>query len=278
VNDYLEIKDIHIPHAYLDEFAEIFETLLDNYKDTLVDVSVLHAFNGVPIHDCDENIQTIVEKLGFRSMGDELRYIRGGVVDPRPRSLTLRALFHHHHLHQDTRLENETLALEHIPELRDDFALRGRCEMFRVDLKSMAASQQLHQGTNLRNHQVWAPYKHFQRLLRMRGVDADEDLQDVLDFFSGHSDAKTFMDRYAMKRAEFRKLVQPLIRSGHLVQDYRGGFKTVQNLQGKESWEVKREYLREMVSEYPVITLKQFEKLAGSPFKPEQLSSVLHEF
>jgi ATP-dependent Lhr-like helicase len=278
VNDYLEIKDIHIPHAYLDEFAEIFETLLDNYKDTLVDVSVLHAFNGVPIHDCDENIQAIVEKLGFRSMGDELRYIRGGVVDPRPRSLTLRALFHHHHLHQDTRLENETLALEHIPELRDDFALRGRCEMFRVDLKSMAASQQLHQGTNLRNHQVWAPYKHFQRLLRMRGVDADEDLQDVLDFFSGHSDAKTFMDRYAMKRAEFRKLVQPLIRSGHLVQDYRGGFKTVQNLQGKESWEVKREYLREMVSEYPVITLKQFEKLAGSPFKPEQLSSVLHEF
>ncbi|HJL59393.1 MAG TPA: hypothetical protein QF621_03480, partial [Candidatus Thalassarchaeaceae archaeon] len=111
VNDYLEIKDIHIPHAYLDEFAEIFETLLDNYKDTLVDVSVLHAFNGEPIHDCDENIQAIVATLGFRSMGDNLRYIRGGVVDPRPRSLTLRALFHHHHLHQDTRLENETLAL-----------------------------------------------------------------------------------------------------------------------------------------------------------------------
>ena len=34
VNDYLEIKDIHIPHAYLDEFAEIFDTLLDNYTDT----------------------------------------------------------------------------------------------------------------------------------------------------------------------------------------------------------------------------------------------------
>ena len=278
VNDYLEIKDIHIPHAYLDEFAEIFETLLDNYKDTLVDVSVLHAFNGEPIHDCDENIQAIVATLGFRSMGDNLRYIRGGVVDPRPRSLTLRALFHHHHLHQDTRLENETLALEHISEIRDDFALRGRCEMFRVDLKSMAASQQLHQGTNLRNHQVWAPYKHFQRLLKIRGIDADEDLLDVLEFFSGHSDAKTFMDRYAMKRAEFRKLAQPLIRSGHLVQDYRGGFKTVKRLDGKESWEVKREYLREMVAEYPVITLKQFEKLAGSPFKPELISSVLHEF
>ena len=278
VNDYLEIKDIHMPHAYLDEFAEIFDTLLDNYKDTLVDVSVLHAFNGEPIHDCDENIQAIVEKLGFRSMGDGLRYIRGGIVDPRPRSLALRALFHHHRLHQDTRSENETLAITHIPEVRDDFALRGRCEMFRVDLKSMAASQQLHLGTNLRNHQVWASYKHFQRLLRMRGIDADEDLLDVLEFFAGHSDPKVFMDRYAMKRAGFRKLVQPLIRSGHIVQDYRGGFKTVHRLEGKETWEIKREYLREMVSEYPVITIKQFEKLAGSPFKPEQLSSVLHEF
>ena len=278
VNDYLEIKDIHIPHAYLDEFATIFETLLDNYKDTLVDVSVLHAFNGVPIHDCDENIQSIVENLGFQSMGDDLRYIRGGVVDPRPRSLSIRALFHHHKLHQNTRLENETLAISHIPEVRDDFALRGRCEMFRVDLKSMAASQQLHKGTNLRNHQVWASYKHFQRLLRLRGIQADEDLQDVLAFFSNQSDAKTFRDRYALKQSEFRKLVQPLVRSGHIVEDYRGGFKTVRPLQGKEAWEVKRDYLREMVEDYPVITLKQFEKLAGSPFKPEQLSDILHEF
>jgi len=278
VNDYLEIKDIHIPHAYLDEFSEIFETLLTNYKDTLVDVSVLHAFNGVPIHDCDENILAIVEKLGFKTMGDGLRFIRGGVVDPRPRSLAIRALFHHHRLHQDTRAENETLALNHIPEVRDDFALRGRCETSRVDLKSMAASQQLHLGTNLRNHQVWAPYKHFQRLLRMRGVEADEDLLDVLEFFSGHSDPKVFMDRYAMKRAAFRKIVQPLVRSGHIVQDYRGGFKTVHPLDSKEVWDVKREYLREMIAEYPVMTLKQLEKLAGSPFKPEQLASVLHEF
>ena len=278
VNDYLEIKDVHIPHAYLDEFAVVFENLLDNYKDTLVDVSVLHAFNGEPIHDCDENIQKIVAELGFRSMGDNQRYIRGGVVDPRPRSLAVRALFHHHRLHQETRSENETLAIEHIPEIRDDFALRGRCETYRVDLKSMAASQQLHLGTNLRNHQVWAPYKHFQRLLKMRGIDADEELLDILEFFSGHSDPKVFMDRYAMKRAAFRKLVQPLIRSGHLVQDYRGGFKTVHKLDRQEIWEVKREYLRDMLEQYPVITLKQFEKLAGSPFKPEQLSSVLHEF
>jgi len=278
VNDYLEIKDIHIPHAYLDEFAEIFDVLLENYKDTLVDVAVLHAFNGEPIHDCDENIQSIVERLGFRSMGDNLRYIRGGVVDPRPRKIALRAMFHHHGLHQDSRSENETLAIAHVPEVRDDFALRGRCEMYRVNLKSMAASQQLHLGTNLRNHQVWASLKHFQRLLRIRNVQPDEDLIDVLDFFSSHTDPKIFMDRYAMKRAEFRKLIQPLIRSGHIVQDYRGGFKTVHRLESKDTWEVKKEYLREMLQEYPIITLKQFEKLAGSPFKPEMLSSVLHEF
>ena len=278
VNDYLEIKDIHIPHAYLDEFAGIFEVLLTNYKDTLVDVAVLHAFNGEPIHDCDENIQAIVAQLGFRSMGDELRYIRGGVVDPRPRRIATRALFHHHGLHQNSRQENETLAIARVPEVRDDFALRGRCEMYRVDLKSMAASQQLHLGTNLRNHQVWASFKHFQRLLRIRNHEADEDLLDVLDFFSGHTDPKIFMDRYAMKRAEFRKLVQPLIRSGHIVQDYRGGFKAVPPFEAKDVWEVKKSYLREMLKEYPIITLKQFEKLAGTPFKPELLSSVLHEF
>jgi ATP-dependent Lhr-like helicase len=278
VNDYLEIKDIHIPHAYLDEFADAFDNLLDNYKDTLVDVAVLHNFNGEQIHDCDENIQAIVERLGFRSMGDELRYIRGGVVDPRPRSLAMRSLFYEHRLHQHSRSENETLAIQFVPEVRDNFALRGRCEMYRVDLKSMAASQQLHLGTNLRNHQVWASYKHFQRLLRIRNQPPDEELLDVLEFFSGHSDPQIFMDRYAMKRAEFRKLVQPLIRTGHVVQDYRGGFKTVKPLDSKDSWEVRREYLREMVAEYPIITLKQFEKLAGSPFKAEEISAVLHEF
>ena len=278
VNDYLEIKDIHIPHAYLDEFALEFERMLDNYKDTLVDVSVLHAFNGEPIHDCDENIQAVVERIGFKSMGDNQRYIRGGIVDPRPRSLALRTLFHHHRLHQDTRSENETIAISLVPEIRDDFALRGRCEMYRVDLKSMAASQQLHHGTNLRNHQVWAPYRHFQRLLRIRNHQPDEELLDVLEFFSGHSDAKIFRDRYAMTQAQFRKLVQPLIRSGHVVQDYRGGFKTVHPMQGDDAWEIRREYLREIVSEYPVITLKQLEKLSGSPFKAEQLSAVLREF
>ena len=66
VNDYLEIKDINIPHSYLDDFKETFAELLENYRDRLVDVSVLHAFNGVPVHDCDENIQKkmrIVRKI-----------------------------------------------------------------------------------------------------------------------------------------------------------------------------------------------------------------------
>ena len=65
VNDYLEIKDINIPHSYLDEFKETFDELLVNYRDRLVDVSVLHAFNSIPVHDCDENIQKILAELGL---------------------------------------------------------------------------------------------------------------------------------------------------------------------------------------------------------------------
>ena len=278
VNDYLEIKDIHIPHAYLDEFATAFETFLENYKDTLVDVAVLHNFNGEPIHDCDENIRNAMERIGFRSMGDDNRYIRGGVLDSRPYNEVLRVLFYEHRLHQKTRLENETLAIEHVPEVRDGFALRGRCEMYRVNLKSMAAAHRLHLGTNLRNHQVWASFWHFQRLLAIRNTEPDEDLLDVLQFFEGHSDPKVFMDRYAMKRAEFRKLAQPLVRSGHLVQDYRGGFRSVDPLDTGDHWEIKRDYLREMVENFPVITLKQVEKLAGAAFKPEEIANVLREF
>jgi hypothetical protein len=278
VNDYLEIKDINIPHSYLDEFKETFSDLLDNYRDRLVDVSVLHAFNGVPVHDCDENIQQILVELGFSTMGDGERYIRGGVVEPRSRNEVNRLLFHHHKMHQDSRLENETMALEHMRELRDDFALRGRCEMFRVDLHSMAAAHQLHQGTSLRNHQVWAKLHHFQRLLTIRNVHPAEEDEDILQFFREHHDPSIYMERHAMKRAEFRKLISPLVRSGHLVQDYRGGFKTVEPLSGVDLWEVKRDYLRELVSDYPVISLRQVERLAGSPFSAEEISDVMHEF
>ncbi len=278
VNDYLEIKDINIPHSYLDEFKVTFNELLENYRDRLVDVSVIHAFNGVPVHDCDENVQQILSDLGFESMGDGERYIRGGVVQPMPRKQINRSIFHHHSLHQKSRHENETMALEHLNELRDDFALRGRCEMYRVDLKSMAAAHRLHQGTNLRGHLVWARMSHFQKLLTIRNVSAPEEDEDILQFFREHHDPTIFMERYAMKRAEFRKLISPLMRSGHLIQDYRGGFKTVESIRNSDLWEIKRDYLRDLVKNYPVITLKQVERLAGSPFSAEEISDVMREF
>ena len=73
-------------------------------------------------------------------------------------------------------------------------------------------------------------------------------------------------------------MAQPLVRSGHLVQDYRGGFRSVDPLDTGDHWEIKRDYLREMVENFPVITLKQVEKLAGAAFKPEEIANVLREF
>jgi DNA-binding HxlR family transcriptional regulator len=278
VNDYLEIKDINIPHSYLDDFKNTFAELLENYRDRLVDVSVLHAFNGVPVHDCDENIQQILSELGFTSMGDGERYIRGGVVEPRSRKEINRLLFYHHSLHQNSRWENETMALEHSTELRDDFSLRGRCEMFRVNLDSMVAAHQLHQGSNLRGHLVWARYSHFQRLLSIRNVPTDPEDEETLQFFRDTNDPDLFMERNAMSRSEFRKIVSPLVRSGHLIQDYRGGFRTVEPLRNVDLWDAKRRYLRSLVEDYPIITLKQVERLAGSSFTPEEISDVMHDF
>ena len=278
VNDYLEIKDINIPHSYLDDFKETFAELLENYRDRLIDVSVLHAFNGVPVHDCDENIQQILSELGFSSMGDGERYIRGGVVEPRSRKEINRLLFFHHSIHQNSRWENETIALENSIELRDDFSLRGRCEMFRVNLDSMVAAHQLHQGSNLRGHLVWARYQHFQRLLSIRNVPTEPEDEEILQFFRDTNDPDLYMERNAMSRSEFRKLVSPLVRSGHLIQDYRGGFRTVEPLRKIDLWEVKRNYLRKLVEDYPVITLKQVERLAGASFAPEEISDVMHDF
>ena len=278
VNDYLEIKDINIPHSYLDDFKETFAELLENYRDRLIDVSVLHAFNGVPVHDCDENIQQILSDLGFSSMGDGERYIRGGVVEPRNRKEINRLLFFHHSIHQNSRWENETLALENSTELRDDFSLRGRCEMFRVNLDSMVAAHQLHQGSNLRGHLVWARYPHFQRLLSIRNVPTESEDEEILQFFRDTNDPDLYMERNAMSRSEFRKIVSPLVRSGHLIQDYRGGFRTVEPLQKVDLWETKRDYLRTLVEDYPVITLKQVERLAGASFAPEEISDVMHDF
>jgi hypothetical protein len=63
-----------------------------------------------------------------------------------------------------------------------------------------------------------------------------------------------------------------------MVQDYRGGFRSVAPRQGLDPVILRREYLRRLVSDYPVITLKQFTRLSGTPFKPEELKAILTEF
>ncbi|MBO57996.1 MAG: hypothetical protein CMA77_03255 [Euryarchaeota archaeon] len=275
VNDYLEIKDIHIPHAYLDEFVEKFDRLLENYRDTLVEISVLTNFNGENITEARKETKDAFARIGFKGIGDGRRLIRGGVMDPRPVKDSIRVLFNNHHMHQHSRSENETIAVKMVNEIRDDFALRGRCESYRVDLKSMASANQLHQGTNLTGHRVYAPYSHFQKLLTIRNLPPDEELLDVLEFFTDHSDPQLFMDRHALRRSEFRKLAQPLIRSGHLVQDYRGGFRTVHPTIATDHWQFKQDYLIELIKDIPVITMKQCEKMAGKPYMPEEIMTVL---
>lgn len=275
VNDYLEVKDLQIPQAYLDEFCVAFEELLDNHRDQLIDVAVMTSFNGEPVTELDDITRTALEGIGFRRAGERL--IRGGVIDPQPRQQAELALFHHHHLHHQSRWEHETLAVKHMDEVRDDFALRGRCHMFRVNLKAMAAANQLHMGINLRGHQVWAQYEHFQELLAIRDPEIPEDLLDVLEYFETHRDPQLFMDREAMRRARFRSLIQPLVRAGLLVQDYSAGFRSVIPVSVEDPRALRRDYLKRIAAEYPVLTLKQFGRLAGTPFKPEELKSVLHE-
>ena len=93
--------------------------------------------------------------------------------------------------------------------------------------KEYGERQQITSGVNLRGHQVWATYEHFQDLLIIRGEPADEDLLDIVEFFSQNSDPNIFKERHALTQSQFRKLIQPLIRTGHIVQDFRGGFRTV---------------------------------------------------
>ena len=276
VNDYLEIKDLHVPTAYLDEFCEAFRILLENHSDQLVDVAVLSNFNSEPVSSIDDNTRESLESIGFKVAGE--RMIRGGIVDPQPREIAEKVLFHQHNLHQDSRLENEIDALRNVPEVRDDFALRGRASVYRVDLKSMASAHRLHQGINMRGHQVWATYEHFRDLLTIRGLPPDEELWDIVEFFSVNSDPKIFKERHALTQSQFRKLLQPLVKSGHIVQDFRGGYRTVTQRDDVDRVELRREYLRKLVAEYPVITLKQLLRLAGTPFKPEELKAVLNSF
>ena len=153
----------------------------------MVDVAVLSQFNGIPVTELEDNFRIALEGIGFKLAGE--RMIRGGVVDPQPREIAERALFHRHHLHQNSRLENEIDALGSVREVRDDFGLRGRAEVYRVSLKNMASAHQLHQGINLRGHQVWASYDHFSTLLAIRGEEPNEELLDILDFFNNSNNS-----------------------------------------------------------------------------------------
>ena len=49
-------------------------------------------------------------------------------------------------------------------------------------------------------------------------------------------------------------------------------------ISNSDLWEIKSNYLRDLVSEYPVISLKQVERLAGSAFSAEEISDVMHDF
>ena len=49
-------------------------------------------------------------------------------------------------------------------------------------------------------------------------------------------------------------------------------------MRDSDLWEIKRDYLRDLVKDYPVITLKQVERLAGTPFSAEEISDVMREF
>ena len=100
VNDYLEIKDLHVPTAYLDEFCAAFKLLLDNHAAQLVDVSVLSNFNSEPITSLDDTTREALEGIGFKVTGE--RMIAGQSLT-RNREIAERALFHKHHLHQSTR-------------------------------------------------------------------------------------------------------------------------------------------------------------------------------
>ena len=135
-------------------------------------------------------------------MGDGERYIRGGVVDPMPRKKINRILFHHHSLHQKTRHENETLALDHLDELRDDFALRGRCEMFRVDLKSMAAARN-YIKVPTSSHRL-GKNATFPKVVDNPKCTGAGRRRGHLAIFKEHHDLQFFMERHAMRRGEFR--------------------------------------------------------------------------
>ena len=80
--------------------------------------------------------------------------------------------------------------------------------MFRVDLEINGRGSPIApRNVNLRGHLVWAKMPHFQKLLTIRNVQAPEEDEDILQFFREHHDPAIYMERHAMRRGEFRKLI-----------------------------------------------------------------------
>ena len=71
VNDYLEIKDMHVPTAYFEEFCDAFQVLLENHADQLVDVAVLTNVNSEPISELSKPMRSGLERIGFKQVGEE---------------------------------------------------------------------------------------------------------------------------------------------------------------------------------------------------------------
>ena len=70
VNDYLEVKDLHIPNAYIEEFCEkLFHYFLIITQDQLVDVAVLTNFNSEPVSQLDPETRKYLENIGFKLTG-----------------------------------------------------------------------------------------------------------------------------------------------------------------------------------------------------------------
>ena len=69
-----------------------------------------------------------------------------------------------HRMHQDSRFENETMALEHLNEVRDDFILEAdvKCSEWTHILWLLLINYTKELAS--RGHQVWAKFAHFQRL------------------------------------------------------------------------------------------------------------------
>ena len=69
VNDYLEVKDIQIPIAYIEEFCNEFEKLLANHSDQLIDVAVLSNVNGEPVSSLEGTVLDELTRIGFKPAG-----------------------------------------------------------------------------------------------------------------------------------------------------------------------------------------------------------------